>query len=153
MTNLESALSKVRVGRTPFPYFSLSSLFDETVARDILNWLEFDAPWSPVQRDFYTRCACVTVAQLTRGTPAEVVAAPITLEILRTHMEMHFDTRLSASRIDILGQQLLPGHRIGIHNANPHGDPPTETHRLIVNFNRGFDDSNGGHMVLLDVAP
>jgi len=43
---------------------------------------------------------------------------------------------------------MLPGHRIGIHTDTPRYG--SETHRLLINLNAGFEDEYGGHLVLFD---
>jgi hypothetical protein len=68
---------------------------------------------------------------------------------MRRHLERVFGITLSSIHHEILAHRMLPGHRIGIHTDTPTSG--TETHRLLINLNAGFEDEYGGHLVLLDV--
>jgi hypothetical protein len=149
LDHLDSALCNGQLFRNPFPHSRFCGLFDEISTSAILNWLERDAPWKFVKEDFYTRRHCAGLITHLRETAAKIAVAPDTLQMLRQHMGRLFGVRFNAERVEVLAQQMLPGHRIGIHNDAPREN--SETHRLIINFNRGFQDENGGHLILLDI--
>ncbi|MET0646173.1 MAG: cyclophane-containing peptide 2OG-Fe(II) oxygenase YhhC [Pyrinomonadaceae bacterium] len=149
LNTIDSAFGGARLVATPFPHFALPDLFDGGTAAAVLDWLERDAPWAVESRGFYIHHGCTKLTERVAGGSAAVIAAPETLECIRRHLERLFGTTLSSSRFDLAAHRMLPGHRIGVHTDSPgHG---TETHRLLVNLNSGFDDEQGGHLILLDL--
>jgi Rps23 Pro-64 3,4-dihydroxylase Tpa1-like proline 4-hydroxylase len=52
-------------------------------------------------------------------------------------------------RVDITAHKLIPGQRIRIHNDFI---PGAETHRLLMHFNRRWQDDNGGLFLLFNSA-
>jgi hypothetical protein len=148
LDTIESAFGGARLVKTPFPHFALPGLFDAETAAAVLNWLERDAPWAVESREFYIHHGCARLTERLAGSPVAVIAAPETLRCMRRHLERLFGITLSP-RFDLAAHRMLPGHRIGLHTDCPaHG---TETHRLLVNLNPGFEDEQGGHLILLDL--
>lgn len=148
LATLGAALDGARLMTDPFPHFVLPNLFDDATAGNILRWLEEEAPWAVESRAFYLHHGCANLAALTAGGPAAAVAAPETLRLMRQHLARVFGVGLRADRSEVNAHRMLPGHRIGLHNDSPVRG--TETHRLLINLNSGFDDAHGGHLVLLD---
>ena len=52
-------------------------------------------------------------------------------------------------RVDITAHKLVPGQRIRIHNDFI---PGAETHRLLMQFNRDWQDDNGGLLLFFNSA-
>jgi hypothetical protein len=67
--------------------------------------------------------------------------------LLRRKMETLFNTPLT-TRWTVTAHRLLPRQGIGIHNDAP--DDETETHRLIVQLNSGWQHDFGGHLLLFN---
>lgn len=148
LTALDSALRDAQYSPSPFPHFAMEEVFDGSTAAALLDWLERDATWVPTGRDWYVQHGCKGVADRLSETAAAAVASPEAFRIIRRHMERVFSRKLSAGRFDLTASRMLPGHHIAPHNDRPAND--TETHRFIVNLNRGFEDENGGHLILFD---
>jgi hypothetical protein len=51
--------------------------------------------------------------------------------------------------VTVVAHRLVPGHRIGIHNDYL---PGGETHRFVVQVNRGLSDADGGLLMLFGSA-
>lgn len=149
LSTMESALNNVQAVTKPFPHFVIRDLFDTETASAVLNWLEQDVPWAVESRSFYVFDGCSGLIQHASGSPAAVLGAPETLQCMRKHLERIFGVTLNSSHFDLLAHRMLPGHRVGVHTDTPADG--TETHRLLINLNAGFDDEQGGHLVLLDV--
>jgi len=149
LTTMESALSNVQLVSKPFPHFAIPDLFDPETAKAVLIWLDNDVSWDVESRNFYLFHGCSGLTERVGETPAAVIGAPETLECMRRHLERIFGITLSSTHYDLLAHRMLPGHRIGIHTDTPRAG--TETHRLLINLNAGFEDEYGGHLVLLDV--
>ena len=150
LSTMESALNKVQAVTRPFPHFVIPDLFDTDTASAVLNWLEQDVPWTVESRKFYMQHVCTgLLTQPASGSPAAVVGAPQTLQCMRKHLERIFGVALNSSHFDLVAHRMLPGHRIGVHTDRPASG--TETHRFLINLNAGFDDEQGGHLVLFDM--
>jgi Rps23 Pro-64 3,4-dihydroxylase Tpa1-like proline 4-hydroxylase len=48
-------------------------------------------------------------------------------------------------RVEVTAHKLIPGQRIRIHNDFV---PAQETHRLLIQLNRGWSEANGGLLML-----
>lgn len=148
LTTMESAFSNVQLVSKPFPHFAIPDVFDPETAKAILSWLDNDVSWSVESRRFYVLHGCSGLTERVCETPAAVIDAPETLQCMRRHLERIFGITLSSTRYDLQAHRMLPGHRIGIHTDTPRYG--SETHRLLINLNAGFEDEYGGQLVLFD---
>lgn len=148
LTTMESAFSNVQLVSKPFPHFAIPNLFDPETAKAVLMWLDNDVSWEVESRRFYILHGCSELAERVGETPAAVIGAPETLQCMRRHMERVFGVTLSSTHYELDAHRMLPGHRIGIHTDTPRYG--SETHRLLINLNAGFEDEYGGHLVLFD---
>ena len=137
--DLSSAVSRSQ----PFPCFTVAQAVSLELEHELLEWFESDAPWRLTVMDFYEQYEF----------DFEDVALPPSLKPLfseKTLSELRqtVGRLLSASlkpQIEITAHRLNRSQRIRIHNdARPDG----ETHRLLVQLNRGWNDSNGGLLML-----
>lgn len=148
LTTMESAFSNVQLVSKPFPHFAIPDLFDPETAKAVLTWLDNDVSWAVESRRFYVLHGCTQLTERVGETPAAVIGAPETLRCMHQHLQRIFGITLSRTRYDLLAHRMLPGHRIGIHTDTPRYG--SETHRLLINLNTGFEDEYGGHLVLFD---
>jgi Domain of unknown function (DUF6817)/2OG-Fe(II) oxygenase superfamily len=132
--------------RRPFRYFISQQVLSPDSAGHLLHWLETGAPWHLHQGAFFEQYECNLL-----GVPTPSGCAPLfgqkELNELKGRMEALLGTEL-ADRIEIVAHKLLPSQGIGIHNDEPHDD--LETHRFILQINRGWSDENGGHLLLFN---
>ena len=127
----------------PFPHFHSIRAFDPDVALQILRWMEADAPWELVETDFYEQFEFdlrkVEIPDhlkfLENGSFASAVLGQMTSA---------FNVCL-AENVEIVAHKLVPGQTIRIHNDYVEG---AETHRLVIQFNSGWTDANGGLFVI-----
>jgi Rps23 Pro-64 3,4-dihydroxylase Tpa1-like proline 4-hydroxylase len=141
----ELQLSSAKTFSRPFTYFVSPQAFTNDVSNEILNWLEFEAPWKLVETNFYEQYEFSAVgAEL----PARLsfLQSDLFLTELKAKIEHLFRTALS-SRIDLTAHKLVPGQRIRIHNDFIVGQ---ETHRLLIQFNRHWTDEDGGFLLLFN---
>jgi Rps23 Pro-64 3,4-dihydroxylase Tpa1-like proline 4-hydroxylase len=134
--------SPFEVFSEPFSYAFSARAFDNGVSADILAWLECEAPWKLVETDFYE--------QLEFSFVDAVLPAGLTflqeqtfIDSLATEIQKLFGMSLSG-RVDATAHRLLPGQRIRIHNDFI---PEAETHRLLIQLNRGWRDEDGGFLL------
>ncbi len=129
----------------PFPYLTAVEGLGEVISSAFLEWLENDAPWKLVERDFYEQ---YEFSLLDAPLPMHLkfIAERRFLRDLRVKVEGVFGNRLS-ERIDCTVHKLVPGQTIRIHNDYILGE---ETHRLILQLNRGWCDDQGGYLMLFN---
>ena len=110
-----------------------------------LKWLETDAPWKLATTDFYEQ---YEFSLLHAPLPPVVqhLACPETLAALRHRMDQHFRQPLS-ERVDVTAHKLVLKQTIRIHNDFIAGG---ESHRLLLQLNRGWKAEHGGYLMLFD---
>lgn len=123
----------------PFRYGLIARCIEPTLANCMLEWLEEGAPWKLRVADFYEQHEFSFDDVVLPDALAESFS-PKALDELRQHMESCFGVELS-TRIDVTAHRLTHGQRIKIHNDFIPGE---ESHRLLIQLNRGWEDSNGG---------
>jgi hypothetical protein len=134
------------VRRRPFRYFISEQVLSPDSADQLLHWLETEAPWRLHQGDFFEQYECNLLGVPVPGG-CSALFGQRALDELKRRMEALLGTEL-ADHVEVVAHKLLPSQGIGIHNDEPHGD--RETHRLILQLNRGWSDQNGGHLFLFN---
>lgn len=129
----------------PFRYRLIPRALDASFADALLTWLETDAPWTLKIAEFYEQYE-LSFTDVDLPTELRSPFEADNLGALRERVESLFDTRLDR-RIDVTAHRLTSGQRIRIHNDFI---PGQETHRLLIQLNRGWPDSNGGVLALFN---
>lgn len=137
-------LSRRTVCDTPFRYATFDRCFPESSADPILRWFETTAPWKHVQTDFYEQheFSCWDES----GTAAAFLTDHQLIRRLRHDLEAIFGHSLRPEPT-VVAHRLVPGHRIGIHNDLLEDG---ETHRFVLQLNRGLRDADGGFFMLFN---
>lgn len=138
-------LSSAKVFAGPFPYFTALDAFRLRLSFEILNWLEVDAPWTLVETDFYEQYEFNFEDVMPPSNLTFLYEAGF-LSHVKSEVERVFRTKLG-HRVDLTAHKLIPGQRIRIHNDFIQGQ---ETHRLIIQLNRGWDNENGGYLLFFN---
>lgn len=127
----------------PFEHCSVPCALGEVESEAVLAWLETSAPWRLKVASFYEQYEFSLLdCELPRAIDA-LLGGPI-VEAVRSKVEAIFGTRLG-DRYDVTAHKLVRGQRIRIHNDYI---PGQETHRVLVQLNRGWVDENGGILML-----
>lgn len=138
-------LSRVETFSEPFDYFISSEALRPEVAITILDWLETNSFWKLVESDFYEQ---YEFSFWNVGLPPHLTF--LTEETFVTHLRNRigdlFGTQLG-SRVDIAAHKLVSGQRIRLHNDFNAGQ---ESHRLLIQLNRGWTDDDGGLLMLFN---
>ena len=140
-------LSNARSFVNPFRYIVSPEAFDPDTSRTVLAWLESEAPWKLVEADFYEQFE-FSLWDVRLPTTLSFLRAQAFLAVLKTRIAELFGVDLS-HRVDITAHKLVPGQRIRIHNDYI---PGAETHRLLMQFNRDWQDDDGGFLLLFNSA-
>ena len=131
----------------PFPYFFGTQAFGHDFSEHLLDWFESDAPWHLVEAEFYEQ---YEFSLLHEKLPQAVnsLVSDESLSWLRGCVEEAFRTKL-AERVDVTAHKLVLGQTIRVHNDYIPGE---ETHRILIQFNRGWKDENGGLLIFFNSA-
>ena len=138
--DLSAALSRSQ----PYPCFTVAQVISEELECDLLTWFESSAPWRLTIMDFYEQ---YEFAFQDVDIPANL--KPLFSEATLHELRQKVGTLLGASlqpQIEITAHRLNRSQKIRIHNdARPDG----ETHRFLIQLNRGWSESNGGLLMLV----
>lgn len=127
---------------SPFAHATFGTCLPAATGEAVLAWLETDAPWRLKKTDFYEQFEFD--CRDSPSTVARFLASASVLGIVRSAMEDIFATAFG-DEISVVCHKLVQGHRIGIHNDYLVGE---ETHRLVVQLNRGLYENDGGFLML-----
>jgi Rps23 Pro-64 3,4-dihydroxylase Tpa1-like proline 4-hydroxylase len=138
-------LSTIERFSSPFNYFTSTEAFKPEVADIILEWFETTAPWKLVVADFYEQ---YEFSFWNVDLPLELafIIQRTFVEDLRMTISRIFNAKLS-DKVDIAAHKLISGQRIRLHNDFIAGQ---ETHRLLIQLNRGWTDLHGGLLILFN---
>lgn len=127
---------------TPFPHAVSPSFYSPELAEQMLSWLETAAPWKLHVEDFYEQHECPLNEEILPPELAGVVAP----EAVRGYA-MAMLAPIDSGPVELAeatAHRLTGGQSIRIHNDYIEG---AETHRIIIQLNRGWDDENGGFLM------
>ena len=127
----------------PFRYSVIPRALESGVGKALLDWFETDAPWSLRIAEFYEQHEFTVSSEVLPAHLRELFSSAA-LDSLREYVAKLFDVQL-AERIDITAHRLSKGQRIRVHNDYL---PGHESHRLLIQLNRGWSDENGGALML-----
>ncbi len=128
----------------PFPHATFERCLPEAAGELVLGWFESSAPWNHVSTDFYEQheFSCFE----STDPVAEILSSDGLIGALRHELSSLFGQRLRPEAT-VVAHRLLPGHRIGIHNDHLEDG---ETHRFVIQLNRGLCDADGGLFMLFN---
>ena len=125
--------------RVPFAHCGWDRLLSEVDADRVLDWLE-KAPWRLRIEDFYEQHE---FSLLMVRPPPELgaLASAATIADLANCLRRAFRIDRPLAPVDVAAHRLTAGQTIRVHNDFLGSE---ETHRLLVQFNRGWAVENGG---------
>ncbi|MBL9070606.1 MAG: 2OG-Fe(II) oxygenase [Sphingopyxis sp.] len=132
------------VESAPFRHCGWDGFFPAAEADAVLDWLEADAPWRLRIESFYEQHE---FSLLNAPPPAELetLVSRDTVSQLAGHLEQLFELDRCLVLVDVSAHRLTAGQTIRVHNDYL---GPEETHRLLIQFNRGWSIDNGGLLML-----
>ena len=130
----------------PFEHFVGSGMRPGD-CKEWLRWFETDAPWKLTTTDFYEQYE-VSLRHTPLAPAVRSLACPKTIRSLRRSMARQFRRPLS-ERVDVTAHRLLGDQTIRIHNDYT---PSGESHRLLLQLNRGWEPEHGGYLMLFSGA-
>ncbi|MGP7795514.1 cyclophane-containing peptide 2OG-Fe(II) oxygenase YhhC [Sphingomonas sp. CLY1604] len=130
------------VRSVPFANFRSADVIDEAASVAMLDWLD-EAPWKLRVEDFYEQHEFSLLGCQPPGELAFLASERFVSAVAR-----ELSDRLGApalSLVDVTVHRLVPGQTIRIHNDEIGGE---ETHRLLIQLNRGWSFEQGGLLML-----
>jgi hypothetical protein len=127
----------------PYPHIVSPRFYTERFAETLLAWLESGATWRLKETVLFAQYE-LGFTKFRHCTEIQGLWDPAVLAHLRDRATRAFGTPVSG-RINISAHKLLPGQHATIHTDNL----PGETHRLVVQLNRGRASDSGGNLTLL----
>jgi hypothetical protein len=127
----------------PFPCFTVAQVVSEELEQALLGWLETDAPWRLALMDFYEQYE-FDIRDVDLPSNLQPLFSESTVDELRKKVGTLLGISLKP-QVDITAHKLSWSQKIRVHNdARPDG----ETHRFLIQLNRGWAESNGGLLML-----
>lgn len=123
----------------PFPHFAVPNFVDRDLGDSLLEWFETDAQWGTYNGDGF----CVRESNLQLQLK-ELVSGSFS-EYLSSEVARVFGAKLS-NRVDVTAHRLSAPRHIGIHTDYGR---TKQTHRLVVQINRGWKAEWGGLLLFL----
>lgn len=136
-------LSSASIINHPFPHFAINNAVSLRHQDEFLTWLERDAPWKLIETDFYEQYE-FSLLQPDLPVLTDSFAGPNVVQYLSQCVSSIFNTSLQ-KRVEITVHKLVQNQTIRIHNDYIPGE---ETHRVLVQLNRGWNESLGGQLML-----
>ena len=137
--------SRAETHAVPFPHFRVVDMLSASTADALLAWLDGDAPWKLRVANFYEQHEFSMLACEPPTDVAHVVSDAFVAEVGR-----ELSNRLDAPAlelVDVAVHRLVEGQTIRIHNDYIGDD---ETHRLVVQLNRGWSIEQGGLFMIFE---
>jgi len=129
----------------PYPFFSSSPNTEKENLIEWVDWFEELAPWSLVETDFYEQYE-FSLLNVDLPSCAQHLVSKETLSQLILFVEKEFEVELSPV-VDVVAHKLVEGQTIKIHNDFL-TEKNRETHRILLQLSRGYEDKNGGLLMI-----
>ena len=136
-------LTGARVEMAPFPFSVVPDALCDGTEQATLSWFEQAAPWRLTEESFYSQHE-FDMRDVELPSDIAELASGTTLAGMRELVSELFHRRLRTA-VDLTAHRLTAGQRIRIHDDYLDGG---ETHRLILQLNRGWTPGDGGHLLL-----
>ena len=134
-------LAAVTCNSLPFEYFT-GKVKGPWSCEELLDWFETDAPWKLTTAGFYEQYE-FSLLDVALPKVVRFLASSESLTLLQRQMSECFGQPLS-ERVEVTAHKLVAGQTIRIHNDYIAGG---ETHRLLMQFNRGWEPAHGGYLM------
>jgi hypothetical protein len=129
--------------REPFPHTAARDLIKPDVAESVLRWMENEAPWNLKVANFYEQWELHLDRSVLPLDLNWLVAKSTVDSLIRTMLAPLTEDALEL--VEVTAHKLVPSQTIRIHNDFIAGE---ESHRLLVQLNRGWTDFQGGVLML-----
>ncbi|OPK11996.1 cyclophane-containing peptide 2OG-Fe(II) oxygenase YhhC [Pseudomonas sp. VI4.1] len=135
--------------KDPFHHALQENALSDVDSEILLSWLESDAPWNLKIAEFYQQYEFNFKGLELPDSIARIFSKE-SISGIKEDIEQLFLVELS-DKVDISAHKLIKNQSIEMHNDFV---PRQETHRVLIQLNRGWVDANGGVlMIFFDSTP
>ena len=127
----------------PFAHAVAPKLLDAEMAIIVLEWFEEGAPWRLKRASFYEQYECNLHEAEIPARIAPLIGPAFVSQLARHMLDPISDAQLELTEVN--AHKLVGGQTIRVHNDYI-GE--SETHRVLIQLNRGWDDDKGGILML-----
>jgi len=138
-------LSIVNFQELPCAHLYSKSAFHHDITLDVTEWFKNKAPWKYVETDFYQQYE-FNLMNVALPKELSFLISDVTIQSVQKIMMTAFKVT-HMNLVEISAHKLVDGHSIRIHNDYIEG---AETHRLIIQFNSGWNEENGGLFIFFN---
>lgn len=135
-----------QVEDTPFLHFVAPDFLEERAAELLLDWFERDAVWLQKDIDDFYESFDISLRNSKLPEALQFLISEPFLVGVREQVGRRLDAKLGP-KTDVTAHKLVPGYHIGIHTDF---GSVKQTHRLLVQLNRGWTARNGGLLMFVD---
>jgi Rps23 Pro-64 3,4-dihydroxylase Tpa1-like proline 4-hydroxylase len=139
------SLNNIDFKSVPFKFFSSTQNTNEATISVWLDWFENKAPWRLIETDFYEQHE-FSLLNIELPECLSGLVSKNTLGDLKSQVEELFNVKIS-NKIEVVAHKLVKGQTIRIHNDFLN-IPDRETHRVLLQLNRNFDENSGGFLMI-----
>lgn len=136
-------LDNIDFKESPFPHFSTDVALDIHLADRLLSWLMECDFWSYTETSFYTQYE-FSLLEVDLPEVLHQLRNPVFISKLAETFEKFFDAQ-NLELVGVTAHKLQDGYKMGVHNDFIGKE---ETHRLVIQLNEGWDENNGGYLML-----
>ncbi|MGH7025567.1 MAG: cyclophane-containing peptide 2OG-Fe(II) oxygenase YhhC [Caulobacteraceae bacterium] len=141
------ALLDADVRTAPFAHATHGAPLPPELCEAALTWMETDAPWVLRVASFYEQWEVHLEPQALPDDLHPLLVGD-TVDDLQRLLLVPI-AGVSLRLIEVTAHKLVPGQTIRVHNDHR---PTGETHRLLIQLNRGWEDDQGGLLLLFGTA-
>ncbi|MEH2563812.1 cyclophane-containing peptide 2OG-Fe(II) oxygenase YhhC [Bradyrhizobium sp. AZCC 2289] len=128
----------------PFPHLQVVDILPRGEADRILRWFKEGAPWKLTIADFYEQYE-FSLLHIPLSPEIERLTEPSFTNVISAALEGLFELSQKLKLVGISAHKLTQGQTIRIHNDFLGAE---ETHRLLIQFNDGWEVRQGGLLML-----
>lgn len=130
----------------PFKHFIKRDVIQPELSRELLNYFEHFAQWNSQSIDRFYDSYNLNLLNATLPDEVKFFSAKRNIQHIKQQVEELYQVKLS-NKIDVAAHKLIQGQSIRIHNDL---SPIGQSHRLLIQINRGWKTTFGGILMLLD---
>lgn len=137
----------VHLTHTPFAHATATVALGDSLAEATLQWMESSAPWVLRIADFYEQWEIHLEKAMLPDALTALLDPAFVAELRRDILGAIVESDLEL--IEVTAHKLLGGQTIRIHNDYIED---AESHRILIQLNRGWRDEQGGLLMLFGSA-
>jgi Rps23 Pro-64 3,4-dihydroxylase Tpa1-like proline 4-hydroxylase len=141
----ETLMNNSDFTQVPFPHFSADQILDNDLASDLLAWFKSFQHWQFTKTDFYTQYE-FSLLDLVLPDPLASLSSTEFIEQI-IHVFEHGFAAQKLKLVSITAHKLVDGYKMGVHNDFI---GRAESHRLVIQLNDGWQEHNGGYLMLFN---